>query len=117
MIVRFEEYTDQLTDYELKEVIPILKIGLLRKVGEEEAVSNRAMVDGLRSIGIKTSEPRIRHMIHILRVTGEVPRLVASSKGYYIATDTADIIEYIESLDQRIERIRRIRDALSRQIQ
>lgn len=130
MIRNFEEYTSELTEDEANYIMPkLLKILILR-IGKENAITNRSIINYFKaypilkqdkmdpglSWTIKTSEPRIRHMIHILRVSDTIPFLVASSQGYYISNDKQEIEDYMQSIDDRLRSIYQIRRALKRQI-
>jgi len=117
MIRRFEEITKELTDYERDYVFPLIVKGLSGKVGVHMAITNSKIVHSLKARDIKTSAPRVRKMIHAIRVNHLVPLLVSSSKGYYVATDIKDVEEYIDSLRQRAESILSIRDALAKQLE
>jgi hypothetical protein len=126
MIRNFEEYTAELSEDEAKYIMPHLQKLLTLAIGKERAITNKQIIrdfinnpivrtdDGTKSI--KTSEPRIRHMIHILRVSDAVPFLVATSHGYYISNDKQEIEEYMGSVDDRLRSIYQIRRALKRQI-
>jgi len=61
-------------------------------------ISNTDMLLKLRQSGYKTSAPRIRKILHILRVSGRVPGIISNSKGYYIATTQEEFVTYIQSL-------------------
>ena len=55
--------------------------------------------------------PRIRKIVHYIRVQHLVRNLMASSKGYYIETDRSKILEYKESLRRREAAIKAVRDS------
>ena len=116
MINGFKTQTQELSEYERQKVLPIVVAGLKRRVGAENAVTNKTMVEGLKKAGIKTSGPRMRKIIHEIRITGEIPYLIATSKGYYITRDKVELRDYIESLHQRADSIRAIADQLAYQL-
>lgn len=127
MIRTFEEYTEELTEDEVKYILPKLQIILTLAIGKEKALTNKQIVSDLNSYNrpfpcdetqkhIKTSEPRIRKMIHILRVSDAIPFLIATSGGYYISNDKKEIETYIGSIDDRLRSIYQIRRALKRQM-
>jgi hypothetical protein len=105
MINNFEDYTHELSDYELKTLVPIIVKGLLTKVGKENAITNNQIVPKLKGKGYKVSSSRIRKIVHYIRVAGLIPCLIATSKGYYISNDKEEIKEYIDSLHQRADSI------------
>jgi hypothetical protein len=111
MIIGFDKETHELTEKELK-LLPTVVSGLQKKIGKENAVTNKQMVDGLKKYGIKTSGPRIRKIIHHIRITGTIERLMATSNGYYISNDINELDDYIKSLVQRSESIAKIADQL-----
>jgi hypothetical protein len=131
MIRNFEEYTAELSEDEAKYIMPRLQMLLTLAIGKERAITNKQIVREINTLNpltkpdekdpglswnVKTSEPRIRHMIHILRVSDAVPFLVATSHGYYISNDKQEIEEYMGSVDDRLRSIYQIRRALKRQM-
>ena len=107
MINGFAKETHELTDYEMS-ILPIIVSGLETKVGKENAITNIEMVKAMKGAGHKLSPPRLRKIIHHIRITGLIERLVATSKGYYVSNDKEELEDYIESLMQRAESINRI---------
>lgn len=125
MIKNFEDYTHELTPDELHFLIPYLIRQLTLCIGKDRAKTNRELTNEFNYViaernyedkRIKTSGPRVRHAIHVLRVSGTIPRLLASSKGYYISNDEQEIEDYIQSVDDRLRSIYQIRRALRNQL-
>jgi len=118
MIKGFEDFTDDLSDYERDTVIDALREVLLstERFGSSGAITNSMIKEFLEIRSIKTSAPRIRHMIHILRVSDAVPRLVATSNGYYMSNKKEELEDYKQSLDDRLRSIYQVRRAIKRQI-
>lgn len=129
MIRNFEEYTSELTDDERVYIIPRLVRILTLAIGKEKSVTNKTIIKDInvdhpiedidamsgKRKWIKAYEPRIRHMIHILRVSDTIPFLVANSAGYYISNNKEEIETYIGSIEDRLRSIYDIRRALKRQ--
>ena len=116
MITGFEKETAPLSEYEKDTLLPLIIKGLNYKVGKNKAISNRKMVSRLRNSGYDVDEVRMRKLINHIRVNGLVPCLIATSKGYYIATDEVEVQDYIDSLQGRENAIRAVREAMERQI-
>jgi len=117
MIDGFERETDDLSDYELKTVLPAIERGLWTKWGRKSAVTNKEIVNGLaHNMGIKTTEPRVRKIINHIRNRGLVPCLIATSSGYYIAQNRKEMEDYIASLIGREESIRMVRESMQQQL-
>lgn len=112
MIKGFERETYELTSYE-ERMVPAMVLGLQTKIGVENAITNQAMAEGMSKMGYKSSSPRIRKLIHFIRVKKLVRNLVATSKGYYIENEPFKLKEYIYSLEQRIRSIQEIVEALN----
>lgn len=112
MITNFEDYTFELTDYEVKNILPFVHKWLLHAEGKENAITNARLV---AACPFKTSGPRIRKVIHELRTRDIILNLVASSSGYYWTTDEAEIDKYIKSCQERINSIREIVTSLKKQ--
>jgi hypothetical protein len=85
-------------------------INALKKyVGPENTVTSIQIMDRYKDRGIKISGARVRKIISYIRDEALIPGLVASSKGYYISKDPADIYRWIQSLEGRETKIRMIR--------
>ena len=130
MIRNFEEYTHEMTDKERDVVVPWLIRVLTLAIGKDKAVINQNLVrefneNQLRLYHefkitedqiVKTRVPRIRKLIHIIRVSDTIPKLLAGAKGYYISDDKEEIETYIGSIEDRLRAIYQIRRALKRQL-
>jgi hypothetical protein len=118
MIKGFEEQTHGLTEFELKELIPILVKGFNKRVGKDKAITNSAIIKILSTTyGLKSiSEPRIRKAIHFIRDNGLVPKLIASSNGYWVATSQKEMEDWADSLRSRINAIKNILDYAEMQL-
>lgn len=109
MITNFEEITKELNQYEHDVIVPILIKVLSVRKGKARAITNGKIIIGLKQkFNIKTSGPRIRKMIHFIRITGVVTRLIATSKGYHRAERKTEMTDYINSLHQRVDSINQI---------
>lgn len=111
MINGFEQQTHELTEDELN-ILPNIVRGLKTKIGKENAVTNSQVCQAFKANGKKLTTPRFRKIINHIRIHGLIFNLVATSKGYYIATSQSECERFIESLDQRINAITKVRDAL-----
>lgn len=112
MIKGFSEQTHELTDDEKNIIVPKMVRGLQTKIGKANTITNSKMIDGLIKSGHSVTAPRIRKMIRYIRMTGLVPRLVATSKGYYVSNDDKELTEYIDSLLQRADSINQLAEQL-----
>lgn len=115
MIAGFEDITHDLTDYEVNTLIPLIVRKIKLNVGPENAASSKHIILVLKGLGHRTSGPRLRKMINLIRRTGLVPNLLASGKGYYVANDKEDAKRFIKSLREREEAIRAVRLAMEEQ--
>ena len=102
MITLFEDITYELTEYELNTLLPIVIKGLKSKYGKENAITNKKICEALKSKGYKVSEPRLRKVIHHIRVEQLIVGLCCNSKGYYVTDSIEELGRYVESLAQRI---------------
>ena len=118
MIKNFTEETEPLTEYEEKQLMPPIVRGLMTKRGKNNAVTNNAIVDGLRrNLSLSITSARVRKIINHIRINDIVPCLIATSNGYYIADTEAELREYEESLLGRESAIRQVRLSIARQRQ
>lgn len=103
MIPTFEEQTAPLTDYELHTLLPIMIQGFKKKIGVENCVTNPEICKSLKQKGFKISEPRVRKLVFYIRHNNLVPKLIASSKGYWIATNKKEIESWLSSVNAKID--------------
>ena len=106
MITTFEEQTHPLTDYELKTLLPLMIQGFTTKIGLTKCVTNPQICKAFKNKGFEVNEPRIRKLVFYIRQQNLVPNLIASSKGYWIATDIKEVDIWINSLQSRIDAIK-----------
>jgi hypothetical protein len=114
-MIRFEHETRDLDAAEL-EVLPLMVAGLRTKIVPENAITGGKIRTALQKRGIHLSGSRIQKIINYIRRHGLVDLLVASSKGYYVATSHEDVREYIDSLLHREAAIAAMRQAISYQL-
>ena len=117
MITNFEKQTYELNAYEHNMLLPIIGLGLSKKIGKENAVTNSAICKSLKEKGYKITDTRLRKIVHYIRTQNLVPLLIATSKGYYIATHKDEVEAYILSLSERINSISSVKSALIKQLQ
>lgn len=115
MIEGFEKYTCPLNDYERETLLPLIVAGLETKIGKSRCISGSQIVSAMKGAGYKLDAPRLRKIVNYIRIHDMVPWLVSSSKGYYVATEEADVDECITSLRGRVEATQAVIDALTRQ--
>lgn len=102
MITLFEDITYELTEYETETLLPIVVKGLERKYGKQNAITNKKICEALKNKGYKITEPRLRKIIHHIRVEQLIVGLCCNSKGYYVTDSIEELGRYVESLAQRI---------------
>ena len=119
MLKNFENETHNLSDYELQVIVPLLIKGFQMKVGKHRCITNKQICKSLNtelSLKIVLSEPRVRKCIAYIRYNNCVPRLIATSKGYWVATNKQELLDWKESLQGRIDAIQEILHYADRQI-
>lgn len=109
MILGFEEQTHDLTDYEKETVLPAIARLLYTKNGVANAIKNGEIIS---RIGMQIKPERVRKILHIIRVTGHVSGIVASSKGYFRAETEDEWERYLTGLSERIEHIEELENSL-----
>lgn len=116
MIQGFEDCTAPLTDYERDAILPRMVHFLSLCNGSENAVKNTDIVNQLRDYGCKkVGDVRVRKVINHIRIHALVPCLVASSRGYYVTDDPAELDKFISSLAGREDAIRAVRISMEKQ--
>jgi len=116
MLNGFQTQTEPLTEYERDTLLPVIVRGLINKVGEAKAITNAAITRAMKSAGYQLTEARLRKIINHIRVNGMVSCLIATSKGYYIATSRQEMEDYITSLRGREDAIRAVRESMEQQL-
>ena len=116
MIPGFEDQTAPLTDYEKITLMPLIVVGLSKRKGVNNAITNAGICRALKSRGYtKVNSARIRKIINHIRLYDKVSCLVSSSKGYYVTKNVDDINRYIDSLEKRAKAIFSVAHALTTQ--
>lgn len=110
MIKGFDQETQPLNDYEMGVLLPLLVRGLRTKIGRENAVTNKHIVNTLKG-SYKLNDARVRKIINHIRTNDLIPGLIATSEGYFIAQSEAELYE--ESLKGREDAIRAVRFGVS----
>tara|TARA_R110002050_G_scaffold266232_1_gene407564 strand:+ start:270 stop:617 length:348 start_codon:yes stop_codon:yes gene_type:complete len=102
MIKGFEDYTEQLNEYEKNTLLPIIIRGLKTKIGVKNAITNKRIAEALSYAGYKGLHgSRIRKIINYIRIEGSIINLVASSKGYWIEDNIEIRKRYVEGVKSR----------------
>jgi hypothetical protein len=100
MITGFDE-TRELTEDEMR-LVPIIVKRFNDKKGKEHIVTNEQIRKGLKAnLDIEITEPRIRKIIQYIRVKNLLIGLIATSKGYFLATDSAEVEAWLSTMEQR----------------
>lgn len=110
MITGFDLETAPLTDDE-KKLVPVIIKGLYTKRSAADAVHGARICEAVSAKYGKLTEPRLRKITNFLRSAKILP-VMATSRGYYISYDKAEIQTQIESLQQRQEAIQQAIDGL-----
>ena len=119
MLKGFEEQTNELSDYEKKVIVPIQIRGFQNKVGKERCITNKEICNTLNTemnLQVKLNEPRIRKCIYYCRSNNLIPRLIATSKGYWIATDKQELIDWANTIQGRINAIQETLSYANKQV-
>lgn len=112
MIRGFEDYTQPLTEGQINSFVPKVAALLKGRKGAEFAITNKVIQRYLQHDGITISDTQVRAVINYIRTNHIVKSVLASSKGYYIATDVRELEDYCRSLGARMNAIGEVRKAL-----
>lgn len=107
MITNFEEITYELTEEEMKYVSGFVS-AFNKRVGEENAITSVEITAKFKQLNISMNGARIRKIVNYVRTNKLVKNLIATSKGYYVASSQEQIDKYKLSLQQRINEIQRV---------
>jgi len=101
MLKGFEDITQELNDEESK-VANVIRNLIKDRIGKENAITNDVLGDFIYStVGKSVLPSRMRKIIAAVRRHYE-PRLIANSKGYFIAQDEGELNDWIISMKQRV---------------
>jgi len=114
MLLNFAEYTEPLTEKEKKLIVPYVTYLLNYAYGKKNAKKAYYIAkhlrehDALHNLGVGTIDNvLIGKMTHTLRASQQVPNLIGTSDGYFIANhnEIKEVNNGIESLRQRARSI------------
>lgn len=114
MIKGFSNETSPLNDYELRVLLPVIVQGLKNKQGKRNAVTNTYIIGRLKP-AYKIDAARLRKIINHIRTNDLLPGLIATSDGYFLASDEQELMDYEDSIREREEAIKAVRLAIARQ--
>ena len=115
MLKGFEIETAELNEYELNTLMPVVARGLAAHVGKANYVTNKHICECLTKAGYQINDARLRKIVNYIRVKGVVKCVIATSNGYYVATNKAEISDYTDSLKGRAEAINAVAQAVELQ--
>jgi hypothetical protein len=102
MIPTFEEHTLPLSEYEKNVLLPLMIKGFKTKIGVQNCITNPQICETLKNKGYKVTQPRVRKIVFYIRNKNMIPKLIASSKGYWIATDRKEVTSWLDSVNSKI---------------
>jgi len=114
MIKGFSNETSPLNEYELRVLLPVILAGLKGKHGKRNAVTNIYIIGRLKT-AYKIDAARLRKIINHIRTNDLLPGLIATSEGYFLASNEKELMDYEDSLRGREEAIKAVRLAIARQ--
>lgn len=110
MINGFDNETAPLTDIEL-DMLPSV-IGVLKsRYGKESAITNKNLRESFPDL----TDARVRKLINHIRNNNLVPCLIATSKGYYVASTEQELRDYEDSLRARADAIMSVCESIKQQ--
>ena len=110
MLTNFESLTSELNEIEMV-MVPIC-IRCFGKYTKSNPIKAPEIVSRMKQAGYKLTEPRLRKIVNHIRSNSLQP-LIATSDGYFVSEDPAEIKKQILSLYERAASIRRCADGLS----
>lgn len=123
MVTGFEEYTSELTPFEQEKIYPKF-IAAWKCRQNNELITMKQMLAGMNSWCekqnfrrkngklFKLTEPRLRKVIHQARVSGDLSKMIANSKGYFKTDDQDKIKDFIKSCRERANSFKEVADSL-----
>jgi len=120
MLTGFEIITEDLNQFEEKEVLPLIVAGLRSKIGKSKAITGTEICNRINLSGrlkdYKLTPVKLRKMISRIRVKGIISALCSSSKGYFVADTLEELEACLKSLSERLRQQQMVVDALTVQL-
>ncbi|MFA6916956.1 MAG: hypothetical protein WC222_11205 [Parachlamydiales bacterium] len=94
------EYINEVREVSARdqEVLMPMIVGILKnRVGENARISNREIVAVIRGRGYKTDTSKVRLLIRLIRISGQVRNLCGSTNGYWVAGSLGEMKRYMDS--------------------
>jgi uncharacterized membrane-anchored protein len=115
----FENITQDLTEFEVEQVVPMIVRGLSQKIGKANAVNNKYICEKINKHPniinkYKLNGVKLRKIIQYIRLRNIIEGLCSSSNGYYVAENMRELKMCIDSLTQRINTQTKVRDMLTK---
>lgn len=101
MITNFEEYTENFSK-ELLDHVEIIIENVKNKVGKKKAITSATLRSILYDRGYGITEPNFRRCVQYIRATKSIQWLCASQRGYYVAENEEQWIQYRVAFRSRI---------------
>ena len=121
MLTGFEEITQELTNFEKEQALPLIVAGLRSKVGKANSVTGSIIIEKVneskRLGSYKLNGARLRKIINVIRKENHLSGVLSSSKGYYVAETLEEYERCLESLKQRLREQQLIVDCLEVQVE
>ncbi len=108
----------RLTENQKKKILPVLIKILKSTKGKDKknAINHYWLKSVLRSqLGVDVPVRITSKLIHHLRVTGTIKKLIGGNKGFYIATTKAEGEAYLRRINGYIKEMTEVRNALKKQ--
>ncbi len=120
MLIGFEKITEDLTDFEQRQALPLIVGGLRSKLGKERAITGTEICRKVNESGrlgsYKLTSVKLRKMISYIRCNNLLSGVLSSSRGYYVANSQEEYYNCLESLKQRLRQQELAVDALTYQM-
>lgn len=86
----------EISDKDREVMMPMI-VGILKnRVGENARISNREIVAVINGRGYKTGTSKVRLLIRLIRISGQVRNLCGSTNGYWVAGSVGEFKRYMD---------------------
>lgn len=116
MLKLFKNITEEITDLEKNEMVPML-VEKLKQSSNTNIFKGKHLCGLLQASRYTVSEARVRKMINYIRVMNLLAPyvLIGTSQGYFVTDDPHVIDDQIESLQGRIDSTEAVIDSIKAQ--
>lgn len=93
----YETELKRLSGRDREVIMPRIRGILGRRIGESSKISGKGIMELLSRDGMVVGDSKVREIIRLLRISGQVKYLCGSSDGYFVAKNHGEMARYLQT--------------------